>query len=1003
MKLVIVTAQTGVHLILVPCLRPRRVARTFWSSRHSPSPSHEGQTGDMARRIEGQVWLGQFREHFDAWLKSGRAEEGLLRHAAEDLRMLLLRSPADAEHVQAFALSAVFNARLAATPDTVADIARIGNEADALLTSRSAQRGTRRALLNLYIAEADLRRGRQFSGLDALELARHLIDEHAPAPPLREFVDGYHWYLEGALSELNLDTARAASAYARATTSLESLAQSSAHLANCSIAMMELLFGSSAPGTTEQNKTVFLLVADQLRIIAGLNALATVRTSASRGRAKEQEALAAKAWETLLRQGVPDEVGPLEFVPLVSALPEAKALECIRKVTDVVGNARGDGANWTAGLFSALLGKPGKAAAASRARWRRLVEQSLAQVNDPLVEAYARGRLLTGGTTKPEESAKLARAFLTALGKVGRQLGTEPDRLRIRALFDEPIAECIGWARREYAASPDDRHRTTLALLVDALRGGTRLGDVDIVADDSPAREGTARTALMFALDRFQRITHGLRAHPEALAIVMQQQPTGFLFICLTGDAPMALIDAGFEFENAAAGLAHAVRDGIARLKRRGEVTATTKVSRAARAAYTALPPALKGAIAKATTLLVVPDFRANADDIPFELFHDGNAFLGTRCVLARFASLRALTRAVEHGSRRSAAGHKRALVVAAPEVEGWPRLRNARRETDRVQAGLTKQHWDVPTVKESELSADFFVEWLPYASAVHIAAHGQLAGDEAVVLPGGNRLTTNDLLRERFPQLPVAYLNTCSLGRARYVGAGVSRGIAHSFVEAGAPAAIANLLPVEDGATLRFAVEFYKQAERHAVGEALRRTRLAVSRKLHPVLWGTTILTGDPWVRLEPRGSAPSPTETVLNDYFTLSRETKRPDDLRQVRTALAMLANRDDVRLQAAIELLRNAGGVTTLSTPRERAEWADVVRTADAIDHLPTMALSRFVRIEASRKSVTTDERAALIAEALPFFKAMAESDDDWKRVITSLYSPTTPTHTLPREIQ
>src|SRR5256885_7049023 len=100
-----------------------------------------------------QVWSGQFREHFAAWLSTGRTRDNLLQSAADDLRTWLERSPPYAAAIQAIALGAAFNARRAASPAIVAELARVGREADLLITEVDQRRSARRVLLNLFIAE----------------------------------------------------------------------------------------------------------------------------------------------------------------------------------------------------------------------------------------------------------------------------------------------------------------------------------------------------------------------------------------------------------------------------------------------------------------------------------------------------------------------------------------------------------------------------------------------------------------------------------------------------------------------------------------------------------------------------------------------------------------------------------------------------------------------------------------------------------------------------------
>ncbi len=106
--------------------------------------------------------------------------------------------------------------------------------------------------------------------------------------------------------------------------------------------------------------------------------------------------------------------------------------------------------------------------------------------------------------------------------------------------------------------------------------------------------------------------------------------------------------------------------------------------------------------------------------------------------------------------------------------------------------------------------------------------------------------MVADDLLSLDSESLPFVYLSTCNLARTRHLGAGISRGLAYTFVDQGSPAVVSNSTPVLDFATLELATTFYKEAMHNPVGEALRRARRA--SEVSAATWGRAVLFGNPW-----------------------------------------------------------------------------------------------------------------------------------------------------------
>lgn len=174
--------------------------------------------------------------------------------------------------------------------------------------------------------------------------------------------------------------------------------------------------------------------------------------------------------------------------------------------------------------------------------------------------------------------------------------------------------------------------------------------------------------------------------------------------------------------------------------------------------------------------------------------------------------------------------------------------------EIRAVSGALRDQMWDVAELNEADADPQAVLQLRPMAHLIHIACHGEAsAGAEALVLGGGARLTALEFIT-RHPVRCVTYLNACSLAPGRYLGGGVSRGIAYAFARAGAPVVLANLLPVEEKSTAQLAEVFYLAANHLPVGDALRHARQLLHSMVGPALWSSTVLLGDPRVWLDGR-----------------------------------------------------------------------------------------------------------------------------------------------------
>ena len=383
--------------------------------------------------------------------------------------------------------------------------------------------------------------------------------------------------------------------------------------------------------------------------------------------------------------------------------------------------------------------------------------------------------------------------------------------------------------------------------------------------------------------------------------------------------------------------------------------------------------------IAAHDTLLLAPDFRSRLDTVPYELLRGGDRnaedWLGVTHVIARFTSLAQLAAALD--TRAAVPRMRRALVIAAPVAEGYDPLDLAAFEQEEIGATLSRAGFDAPPIDPPRLAATFFTDRLSYVDVLHVSAHGEAgAGTEWLVLPGGRRLVVNDL--EASPQrgYPFVYLNTCNLGQTRYLGGGLSRGLAHAFAELGAPAVVAHATPVPDRAAVELAIAFYDEAGAAPVGEALRAARRAVAENgTRAAMWATAILLGDPDHRFVPddvpaRGDAAA---NLLDHVFAPDRDNDAANEAWS--TAMAIAAEGGNPRLEAAFGLVELMSAYRDPDEAADAAALERAIALADRLRHPGTRALLRFVRANHRAERETGEAPVALLEEAIRHLTAAA----------------------------
>ena len=397
--------------------------------------------------------------------------------------------------------------------------------------------------------------------------------------------------------------------------------------------------------------------------------------------------------------------------------------------------------------------------------------------------------------------------------------------------------------------------------------------------------------------------------------LIIQNVGDATAFICVGGDTthPIAVAPPnGGEYE-ALQALSAAAELAIS------EGTRDLEMEAVGRTTFDALPRVVRERVLRARTLIVVPDFASGQDRVPIELLHDGARFVGLSKVVARCLSISHALRTLEAPLVSPLVG-RRALCASVANPPGLPELHFADAEITAVERALRDAMWDATSIRESSADAQEILELAPLANVLHIACHGEAsAGAEALVLAGGMRLSAADIAT-RHRLRGVVYLNACSLAQGRYLGGGLSRGVAYAFAKAGAPCVIANLLPVEDQGAALLSEAFYRAAGEHAVGEAMRRAREQLLGRVNVALLTASVVIGDPFVMVggdgDPHADA---TSRLLRDVPAPARvpaaHGTRGESASDPRFAAAVdfaraLDEADDAELEALAHVARDLG---------------------------------------------------------------------------------------------
>lgn len=907
---------------------------------------------------EGERRLAEAVQAISSWSEDAGSDARRLRDHRNALEQLLAAEPQGARGVASFALGSML-VIVGVAAEATLRLGEIAQRAALLCARPDGVDTTRAVLIDFTMAEAAILGGRPLDAVDHARAGdRRAASGRLPAA-LARFLAAYSELLRARVHEDGLEGDAAAAAYDMALAQLgRAIARTDERAAitrGCTAALGEAI-AEDREGVIER------------AVVAG------VIVSALLGRLRCPGVVdRARLWDLsrrlVARYGLPATLGPRQLAATAAAVAEV--------------SGPFDAVEFFDALSDDTLRQAGLEPSDCRARVAAAIARTAAAEGDVVLcdllqLTAARQMRAAGSATRAFVLANYVRdgapdealeALIAVLGASAQQT-TVADKAMLEPAFLVLLDYLLGLWR----ADPSSRFaRLRVGMLVELF---TRPTAALLPSRTDLAQMRERRQSLVAAWtasDWLGRIQRALRRRAGTAVIVMSTVADRTTFLCLTpGAERAAYADAFHDDLPAAHGLAQAAAEEFDFAQFSDQIAASPAFVERCRTAWDELPELVRDLIAVHDTLLVVGD--ARAEGIPLDLLHDGDEHVGATRVVAWFPSLRGVTMALEGTTAVSA--RRRAVVAAAARVEGAPALMHANVEADRVSELLRERGWDVPPISSELLDPAFIVDRVPHIAVLHLAAHGvATAAGEALLLPGGQRLVASDFGTERRSSMPFVYLNACDLGTTRYLGGGLRRGVAHSLLELGAPAMLSSRTPVDDRVAALLSATFYAETATVPVGEALRRARAAVAaRGVGAASWATTVLLGDPSLRLTNDGGAPERdvADALLDAFAAPERDDQRVSDL-ATRAMRRLDDDPDDPKLDAALRL------VATL-TEGEEPNLRGALKAAEELGNSSMVAMLRLAAAD-ELEAGAEEDALALIGPALPVLDALRAAEPAW----------------------
>jgi len=867
-------------------------------------------------------------------------------HVAQALERWLAEYPGNAGLIQELAAGAAAVAEVAADWSAAGRIAQVGLSASQVGALALPARQHTATLLALQAARAAMEMARMADARQWLEQASETLKGIGTGSVLTSYMNWQMHLLGGELSESALERSPAARHFDRAVHIARLLESDQQRLHELEAAWVEMLYHKLPQDQMAQATVLLASMRSDLRM---RGVLGLARTSDSPAPAREAVDLCDRqnlpqrdpvlAMQSILGRLSPDELDDAAD----RLLTLARKLDEPRRTNWLIALHSQHAEAWLDHGDMVRAGEAVDAAAHLKPTQTDAISICLG------LAGRVRLAIAQGGMA---EGANLLDSLLRVRALTLEHLANSRWNLPLRAACDRALQAGVQAEAHLLHERDDAATRRRLSQLLDTLR--------------SP-EEGARADDL--AADRLGRLASALARNKTAadwLVLVMQSVDEAMLLVAVGGDQARPVLVTRPERPLQAALRALGQRSAEA-LQARVE---DSELRELGCAAYDALPDPVRQRLQHAGTLIVVPDLGTGQDSVPIELLHDGVQYLGVTKIVTRCLSLTHALRVVEAPLVMQPPG-KHGLCVQVSQPQGWTPLQYADTEIRSVHDALVQQMWDVAELHEADADPQAVLELLPLAHLVHFACHGEaMAGAEALVLGGGARLTALEF-GTRHPVRCVTYLNACSLARGRYLGGGISRGIAYAFARAGAPAVVANLAPVEDESAAQLAEAFYLAARGLPVGDALRRARQLLQSIVGPVRWSPTVLLGNPMTRLDGR------TDEYADETSRLFSGDPLPDAVRMAAAKERLAQDPGDLRLAAAVRF-------STTIVAGDREQWEPMANLAGEIGHDIGEAYCLVAWADALREDGNKVGQSAVLVRALSVLEPLRNA---WKPAVNA----------------
>jgi tetratricopeptide (TPR) repeat protein len=374
---------------------------------------------------------------------------------------------------------------------------------------------------------------------------------------------------------------------------------------------------------------------------------------------------------------------------------------------------------------------------------------------------------------------------------------------------------------------------------------------------------------------------------------------------------------------------------------------------------WNTLPQRTRELLSDASTIFFVPPPRGGLDEVPLELAHTGEEFLGLQKIIVRASSWRQLADSFAR-NRVDSTGFGRFAIVRGGDVPQFGELRMADAEVAAVAARATKAFENVEKLT-SPSSVDLLETLNKGVDVLHFTGHSiaDEAGERLILGPDSG-LGVPELDVPRRTPAPVCIFCSCLIGLHRMTRQGSARGIATALLDGGSPAVVAAMVSLPDEIGHEFAVALHFHAKARSIGEAVRMSRVTLARRFHPASWACFALFGNPTAQISPK---PDPMVAPWPALLIRCIATRGKAWQGELEAALAKDTNLDPKVRERALTL---AG-----SCAREDADGALAVALKDLGRSLPVegrLLLQGAELLVEATNSGKEETAAALLSKAL-----------------------------------